>query len=81
MCEVLSMSRLTMGQSMKKCREEHGMKQKELAAKAKMQASAVSTYERDVCTPTIFSLITLADVLGVSVDEYIGRTAEKEGAE
>lgn len=64
---------MTIGQHMRKCRKEHGLKQKELAEKAMMPAPFVSGYERDVHTPTIFSLITLADVLGVSLDEYIGR--------
>ena len=35
--------------------------------------TTISRYENDYLVPGIFNLITLADALDVSLDEYVGR--------
>jgi len=70
--------RLTIGEAMRAARLEAGIRQNKLAECAGIKHSLVSDYERDMRYPALPTLISLADVLGISIDEYIGRTPPKE---
>ena len=54
-------------------RKQIGLTQGELAEKLNGRKSLVSNYENGYSTPDIFTLITLADLFKVSLDELVGR--------
>lgn len=61
----------TLGMMIAELRKNKGMTQLELAEKMGVTDKAVSKWERDLSCPDINSLPTLAEVLGVSVDELM----------
>ena len=69
----------TLGTMIAELRKQHGMTQLELAEKMCVTDKAVSKWERDLSCPDINSLPTLAEVLGVSVEELM--QTRKEAAE
>ena len=50
------------------------MTQGELAEKLGGKKSLVSNYESGYSVPDIFTLVALADIFDVSIDELIGRS-------
>lgn len=62
----------TIGQHMRERRMETGMTMKELAERAGVNPTTLGSYERDQACPGAFSLISLSEVLGISIDEYLG---------
>lgn len=63
----------TFGQRLARIRREKGMTQEDIASKVTISPQAVSKWENDLSTPDIYILNNLADILGVSVDELLGR--------
>jgi transcriptional regulator with XRE-family HTH domain len=61
----------TLGTLIAEIRKQKGMTQLELAEKMGVTDKAVSKWERDLSCPDIASLPTLAETLGVSVDELL----------
>ena len=61
----------TLGTMIAELRKQHGMTQLELAEKMGVTDKAVSKWERDLSCPDINSLPTLAEILGVSVEELM----------
>ena len=55
----------------KKLRNEKGWSQEMLAERAYVSRQTVSNWETDKCYPDVRSLIILADIFGVSLDELI----------
>ena len=72
----------TLGTMIAELRKQHGMTQLELAEKMGVTDKAVSKWERDLSCPDINSLPTLAEILGVSVEELmqIKKEAEAPGS-
>ena len=69
----------SVGQVIATLRKEKGWTQVELAEKLGVTDKAVSKWERDLSCPDINSLPTLAEILGVSVEELM--QIKKEAAE
>lgn len=71
----------TLGQNMKKVRKQKKIKSREIERMTGISHTTISRYENDHLVPGIFNLITLADALEVSLDEYVGREfpTEKKG--
>ena len=69
----------TLGNMIAELRKQRGMTQLELAEKMGVTDKAVSKWERDLSCPDINSLPTLAEILGVSVEELM--QIKKEAAE
>lgn len=66
---------LTIGQAMRDARIKAGLKQKELANLAGVHHNTLGSYEQDYGgSPSLFNVIDLADALGLTLDEYVGRT-------
>ena len=61
----------TLGMMIAELRKQQGMTQLELAEKMGVTDKAVSKWERDLSCPDINSLPTLAQILGVSVEELM----------
>jgi len=71
---LLKSTGVTIGQRVKKLRSERGVSQDQLAAAAGVAQSAVSKLERDqIGDPGAVMLAGIADRLGVTIDELIGR--------
>ena len=66
------------GNNIRKLRKKHGMNQKELAEKLNIRRQTVSAYEREVSIPDIYTLIRIADIFSVSLDELTGRNSVKK---
>ena len=61
------------GENIKALRKMHDMTQGDLALILGGKKSLVSNYENGYSTPDIYTLIKLADVFDVSLDELVGR--------
>lgn len=68
---------MTIGQAMRKARKDKGYTLKKLEAKTGISRVSLGRYERGECFPGILSLLTIADVLQVTLDEIVGRTVAK----
>lgn len=55
-------------------REEKGLTQKELGAKLGVAQAAVAQWESGKSTPTLPNMVRVADALGVTLDQLMGRT-------
>ena len=75
---VISMMSNIVGNNIRKLRKKHGMNQKELAEKLNIRRQTVSAYEREVSIPDIYTLIRIADIFSVSLDELTGRNSVKK---
>jgi len=64
----------TLGQRLRKARENKGWSQTFVCEKLKISNSRLSGYERDYREPDAEMLATLANLYGVSVDYLLGRT-------
>ena len=72
--------RLTTGEAMRQARLENGLTQGQLSAAAGLGRNAVNTYETGAVVPGLYAVIALADVLGISIDEYVGHTIKNNNA-
>lgn len=62
----------TFGQRLHRLRLEKGLTQEQVAEATGVSIPAVSKWENDISAPDISSLSSLANVLGVSLDELLG---------
>ena len=63
----------TFGQRFSRLRKQRGFTQEELAEKFGISGQAVSKWENDASMPDISILPELSDVLGVSLNELLGK--------
>ena len=66
----------TIGENIKKLREQHGMSQSELAAKIGKSRTAVWQYERGETVPRMGAIEDIAHVFGVKKSAIIDNRAE-----
>ena len=57
-------------------RKNANLTQEDVATKLNITAQAVSKWENDVSAPDISVLVELSDILGVSLDELLGKERE-----
>ena len=69
------MDGLSFGQRIVSFRAKKHMLQKELAEKIGILPTALSRYENDVREPDVITITKLAEALGVTGDELLGRSA------
>lgn len=62
---------------MRQLRKEAGLTMKELGMKVGALESSISTYERGIVEPDIETLGKIADALGVTIDELLGRDTDR----
>ena len=60
-------------QSLKQHRISNGLTQKQMADKLEMTPNAYQKYELNTREPNLDTLILIADILDVSLDELVGR--------
>ena len=63
---------MTIGQSIRQHRKKAKLTIKELSEKAGYSCNHIQRVEKDEQTPRITTIIDVADVLGVSIDELVG---------
>ena len=68
-----SMIQNSVGKSLREVRNRYGMNQENLARKLGIKRQTISSYERGITFPDIFTLIRIADVFNISLDELVGR--------
>jgi transcriptional regulator with XRE-family HTH domain len=68
---------MTIGQAMKAARKSKGVSQAKLGEKSGINPIIISWWETDKHTPTITLLICIADALGVTLDELVGRNMQE----
>ena len=64
---------MTIGESIKTCREKRGFSQGKLSRISGISQALISKWELDKSVPMTFSLLCIADALDVSLDELVGR--------
>lgn len=69
---------ITMGDHMRIARERAGLRQTELAQKAGLSHFTLGRMETNIGYCNLKNAVALADVLGISLDEYIGRKVENK---
>lgn len=67
---------MTIGQAIKKARLDKGYSQYKLSIKSGISSQNISYWENEISFPTIINLIPIADALGVTLDELVGRTVK-----
>lgn len=67
----------TFGQRLARLRKAKGLTQEDIAEKIMISSQAVSKWENDLSAPDIQTLITLSEILSVSLDELMGKEVEK----
>jgi transcriptional regulator with XRE-family HTH domain len=69
---------LTIGECLKTIRKKRGLSQQKLAEEAGLSYVMIAKIEQGVTKePSVMSMMKLADVLGVSLDELVGRTLDR----
>lgn len=68
---------MTVGEAMKKAREEAGLTVPNLSAITGISSAGIYQYEKDINKPRIDTAEILADALGISIDEYVGHGEHK----
>ena len=66
----------TFGQILRQKRKEKELAQWELAEEIGVNQRTVSTWEKGQRWPTLFTAMAIADVLGCTLDELVGREAK-----
>lgn len=63
----------TFGKRFQRLRKEKGLTQQDIADNVGITFQSVSKWEQDINLPDVNALLTLSDILGVSVDELLGK--------
>lgn len=71
----------SLGQSLKKHREDRGLTVREIARRIGVSASLVSQIERGRVTPSVATLYQFANEFGLSIDSLFSRTVEPAAEE
>ncbi len=74
---VIQMTKQEFGEHIRKLRTEREIKQETLARDLNIRRQTISSYERGGSLPDIYTLMKIADVFDVSLDELAGREFPK----
>lgn len=66
-------NKIHIGEFILKYRKEHQLTQGEFGELLGVSAVAVSKWEREICYPDIFLLSTISELIGVTIDEMMGK--------
>lgn len=65
--------KIRIGECILNYRKEHKLTQSEFGKLLGVSTQAVSKWERELCYPDIFLLPAISDLIGISIDEMMGR--------
>ena len=71
---------MTIGEAIRKARKSKRYTLEKLQAKTGITRVSLGRWERGEAFPNIVNLLTIADVLGVTLDELVGRTVKNENS-
>lgn len=66
-------NKIRIGAFILKYRKEHRLTQGEFGELLGVSAFAVSKWERELCYPDIFLLTDISNLIGISIDELLGK--------
>ena len=66
-------NKIRIGECILNYRREHGLTQGEFGELLGVSPQAVSKWEREFCYPDIFLLPDISNLIGVSIDEMMGK--------
>ena len=66
-------NKIRIGEHILDYRKKQGITQGEFGSMLGVSAFAVSKWERELCYPDIFILSDISHILGISIDEMMGR--------
>ena len=66
-------NKIRIGECILNYRREHRLTQGEFGELLGVSTQAVSKWERELCYPDIFLLPYISDLIGVSIDELMGK--------
>ena len=66
------MSKLSVGENIRKVRTIRNISRKELAEKLNLSISAIQKYENGTVSPTIDTLVKISEALNVTIDYLLG---------
>lgn len=66
----------TFGARFARLRKANGLTQEQIAEKVNISYQSVSKWENDITSPDISLLVTLSEILGVTVDELMGKQVQ-----
>ena len=69
------------GNHMRRARRATGMSILTLSCESGVSYHSISNWERGMTEPTLVHLVNVADILGISIDEYIGRKVKEKNEE
>jgi len=62
---------MTFSEKLKECREESGLSQNDIAEKLSISRQAVSKWERSINEPDIETIVRLADIYDITIDQLL----------
>ncbi len=68
---------MTIGQAIRKARRAKGYTLKKLAEKSGVTYTTISNWECNRVFPNVVPLMAVADTLGITLDELVGRTVTR----
>ena len=68
---------MNIGQAIKEARKNRGYTLKKLAAKSGITYTTINYWENGRGYPNLVPLMAVADALGISLDELVGRTVPR----
>lgn len=68
---------ITIGERIKKARIDRGFTQIQLSVLSGVSTQTITAWETGRMCPSIITLIPVANVLNISLDELVGRTVAK----
>ena len=66
-------NKICIGECIKKYRKKRGLTQGEVGELLGVSAQAISKWERELGYPDIFLLADISNLIGVSIDELLGK--------
>ena len=66
-------NKIRIGECILNYRKEHRLTQGEFGELLGVSTQAVSKWEREICYPDIFLLPAISDLIGISIDEMMGK--------
>ena len=66
-------NKIRIGEFILKYRKEHRLTQGEFGELLGVSTQAVSKWEREICYPDIFLIPAISDLIGISIDELMGK--------
>lgn len=75
---VIDLQNLNIGEAIKKARLDKGYSILELAEIAQVTFNTIYKWENGKTYPNVYNLIPIADALGLTLDELVGRTVKAD---